>query len=111
MTTTGPRRLAAAFLAMSIWPLPGAAQFIKEIDAEGHVTYRQDPTYDYSKDEPSAENRRINEEQLRRLKAFVEYRKRRPGPPRRKPQMTVRTGAAVCKRKISLLKLKTHGCN
>ena len=89
---------------------PASAQFIKQIDPDGNITYLQDPSYDYSKDEPSEENRRINEEQLRRLREFVEYRKNLPAAKRRAPQMTVRTGAAVCNKRISLLKLKTHGC-
>ena len=103
--------VTAVFLSNLFLPPAASAQFIKQTDADGHVTYSQDPSYDYSKDEPSAENRRISEERLRRLEAFVEYRKRRTGAPRRKPQMTVRTGAAVCKRKISLLKAETHGCD
>ncbi|MFC1680725.1 hypothetical protein ACFL1S_02885 [Pseudomonadota bacterium] len=83
---------------------PASAQFIKQIDPDGNITYH------YSKDEPSEENRRINEEQLRHLREFVEYRKNLPAAKRRAPQMTVRTGAAVCNKRISLLKLKTHGC-
>ena len=90
---------------------PSHAQFIKEIDDNGNVSYRQDPAYDYSADEPSEENRRINEEQLRRLREFIDYRANRPAPKRRPPQMTIRTGPAVCKKRISLLKLKTHGCD
>jgi hypothetical protein len=88
-----------------------SAQFIKEIDADGNVSYTQDPSYDYSSDEPTEANRRINEEQLRQLREFIDYRANRPAPERRPPQMTIRTGSAVCNKRISLLKLKTHGCN
>ena len=100
------------FAAAIPHPLPtAAAQFIKEVDSSGRVTYSQDPDYDYTRDEPDPENRRINDEQLRKLREFVEYRQSLPAPPARNPQMTKRTGPAVCKRRLSLLKAKSHGCN
>lgn len=103
--------LSAIAVALGLIATPVSAQFIKEIDSDGNVSYTQDPEYDYSKDEPSAENQRINEEQLQRLREFVDYRVNLPIAKPRPPQMTIRTGPAVCNKRISLLKLKTHGCD
>jgi hypothetical protein len=103
-----PRLLAALALFASA---ASFAQFVKEIDTKGRVTYRQDPAYDYSEDQPDEENRRINEEQLRKLREFIEYRAGRPTATRRKPHAIVRSGASVCSKRISLLKPKTHGCD
>lgn len=103
--------LSGALAILTMVSATAVAQFIKETDAAGNVSYRQDPDYDYSRDEPTEENRRINQQQLRELRKFIDYRARRPAPERRTPQMTVRTGAAVCNKRISLMKLKTHGCN
>lgn len=86
-----------------------SAQFIKHIDNQGHVTYGDDPAYDYAADEPSAENREINRNQLRQLREFIDYRARLPKPEPRAPKMTVRTGRAVCLRSLSLSNLKL-GC-
>ncbi len=88
-----------------------SGQFIKEIDAEGRVIYHQDPAYDYSADEPSEENRRINEEQLRRLREFNDHRAKMSDAGVRPPDMTIRTGRSVCRPKISVRRLSKLGCN
>jgi len=103
--------VSAIAVALGLIATPASAQFIKEIDSDGNVSYTQDPDFDYLKDEPSEENRRINEEQLRHLQEFIDYRANLPIAKPRPPQMTIRTGPAVCNKRISLLKLKTHGCD
>ena len=102
----------ANVLVAALWlvSLPASGQFIKHIDADGHVTYSQEPSYDYSADEPSEENRRINEEQLRQLREFNKYRANLPKAEPRAPKMTTRTGRSICKKRISLLKLTSPGC-
>jgi len=85
-------------------------QFIKHTDPGGNVIYQQDPSYDYSQDDPGDENRRINAEQLRRLREFIEYRQGLPQPEPRAPQVTIRTGRAVCRKRLSLLR-PGIGCN
>ena len=85
-------------------------QFIKHVDEHGHVTYSQEPGYDYSQDEPSVENQRINEVQLKQLRAFIEYRATLPKQQSRAPKMTIRTGRAVCKKRISLLRPGIPDC-
>ena len=87
-----------------------SGQFIKEVDSEGRVTYRQDPAYDYSADEPSEENRRINKEQLRRLREFNDHRSKMSDAGVRPPDMTIRTGRSVCRPKISVRRLSRLGC-
>ena len=108
---SGVRWRATAFVA-ALWlvSIPASGQFIKHIDTDGHVTYSQEPFYDYSADEPSEENRRINEEQLRQLREFNKYRANLPKVEPRAPKMTTRTGRSICKKKISVLKLTSPGC-
>ena len=108
---SGVQRRATAFDA-ALWlvSFPALGQFIKHIDADGHVTYSQEPSYDYDADEPSEENQRINEEQLRRLREFNKYRANLPKVEPRAPKKTIRTGRSICKKKISLLKLTSPGC-
>ena len=103
-------KATAFFVVLWLASLPASGQFTKHIDADGHVTYSQEPSYDYSADEPSEENRRINEEQLRRLREFNKYRANRPKAEPRAPKMTTRTGRSICKKRISLLKLTSPGC-
>jgi len=102
----------ATTYAVALWliSLPASGQFIKHIDSDGHVTYSQEPSYDYSLDEPSEENRRINEEQLRQLREFNKYRASLPKAEPRAPKMTTRTGRSICKKKISVTKLTSPGC-
>jgi hypothetical protein len=103
-------RATAIVAALWLVSLPASGQFIKQIDADGHVTYSQEPSYDYSADEPSEENRRIIEEQLRRLREFNKYRVTLPKAEPRAPKMTIRTGRSICKKKISVRKLTSPGC-
>jgi hypothetical protein len=78
------------------------AQFIKQIDEHGNVTYSDDPSYDYAADEPSQEDQKINAEQIRRLREFLEYRDNLPAPEPRAPKVTIRTGRSVCLRRPSV---------
>ena len=96
------------FSMLHFFPV-ASAQFTKHIDDQGRVTYGDDPDYDYAADEPSAENQEINRNQLRKLREFIEYRARLPEPEPRAPQMTIRTGRAVCLRRLSLSNMKL-GC-
>ncbi len=85
-------------------PPPALAQFIKQIDEHGNVTYSDDPSYDYAADEPSLENQNINTEQIERLREFLEYRDKLPAPVPRAPNVTTRTGRSVCLRRLSVSK-------
>lgn len=92
-----------------IAPPPTFAQFTKHIDENGNVTYSDDPSYDYAADEPSLENQKINTEQVKSLREFLEHRDNRPAPGPREPNVTRRTGRSACLRRPSLLKPRL-GC-
>ncbi len=83
-------------------PVPALTQFIKQIDEYGNVTYSDDPSYNYAADEPSLENQKINAEQIKRLREFLESRDNLPTPEPRAPKATVRTGRSVCLRRPSV---------
>ncbi len=89
-------------ILLGLAPPPALAQFIKEIDEHGNVTYRDDPSYDYTMDQPSPENQQINAEQIKRLREFLKHRDKRPAPEPRTPNTTVRTGRSVCLRRPSI---------
>lgn len=80
------------------------AQFIKQTDEHGHVTYSDDPAYDYAADEPSLENQKLNTEQIERLREFLQHRDNLHAREPRPPKTTVRTGRSVCQRRPSLTK-------
>lgn len=78
------------------------AQFIKQTDEHGHVTYSDDPSYDYAADEPSPENQKIHAEQMQRLRELLHHRDNLPARESRSPKTTTRTGRAVCRPRLSL---------
>lgn len=90
-------------------PLPVLGQFVKHIDEEGNVSYTEDPSYDYANDEPTEENRRLNEAHLRFLREFDRYptagRKFKSSSPNR----TIRSGRAVCVNSLSVKSMRL-GC-
>ncbi len=96
-------KLSVFFCSMLVCfaPPPVLAQFIKQIDEHGNVTYSDDPSYDYAADEPSLENQKINTEQIKRLREILEYRDNLPAPEPQAPKVTVRTGRSVCLRRPS----------
>lgn len=91
-------------LVVGLAPSFAMAQFIKQVDEHGNVTYRDDRSYDYSADEPSLENQRIHAEQIKRLREFLISRDKLPAREPRAPKVTVRTGRSVCLRRPSLTK-------
>lgn len=99
-------KLSVFFCSMLVCvvPSPVPAQFIKQIDAHGNVTYSDDPSYDYAADQPSLENQKINTEQMKRLREFLEYRENLPVPAPQAPKVTVRTGRSACLRRPSISK-------
>ena len=87
---------------MCLASLSVCAQFLKEEDERGHVTYRDDPSYDYAADEPAPENQRIHAEQMQRLGEFLHHRENLSKRDSRSPETTTRTGRAVCRPRLSL---------
>lgn len=96
-------------MLMCLAPLSACAQFIKDNDEQGNVTYRDDPSYDYAADEPSPEIQKIHAEQMRRLRQFLHHRDNLSTRESPSPQTTTRTGRAVCQPRLSLLNPRA-GC-
>lgn len=97
-------------LLIGMPPAEAIAQFVKRIDENGRAVYSQDPSYDYDADDPPLEDQRRNRAQVRQLEDFIEYRAGLPPPRAPKPHATIRTGRAVCLRRISPSRLSI-GCD
>jgi hypothetical protein len=87
-------RISALFLFcmfLVVFPLYG--QFSKHVDEHGHVTYSDDPGYDYGQDEPSAADYEASLERQRQLERSLPTRQtpRSRGRAALKPAITVRS--------------------
>lgn len=80
----------------------GHAQFIKHVDERGHVTYSDDPGYDYRSDEPSDPEHRAALERQRQLEQWLDARRDAPARERRSPAVSIRR-RTHCQRVTSTL--------
>ena len=78
------------------------AQFIKYVDEHGHVTYSDDPGYDYRGDEPSGPEHRAALERQRQLEQWLDLRQDASAPERRSPAVSIRR-RTHCQRVTSTL--------
>lgn len=78
------------------------AQFTKHVDEHGHVTYTEDPGYDYGDDQPSDSEYRAALERQRQLEEWLDSRQAEPGPAPRSPAVSIRR-RTHCQRVTSTL--------
>ena len=90
-------------------PLSTAAQFVKQVDEAGHVTYRNDPRYDYSADQPTATELEQHRHEQAQIDEFLNSRKRSQQPEVRKPMMEYRSGASPCTKRMTYKDIR-HNC-
>ena len=65
------------------------AQFTKHVDEHGHVTYTDDPGYDYGGDEPSDAEYRAALDRQRQLEQWLDSRQAVPGQAPRSPAVSI----------------------
>ncbi len=107
---THPPLIVSLFVVLICYaPPPAAAQYIKQVDEHGNVSYSDDPNYDYSVDEPTLEQQHRHAERIEELRNSLQSRDASPAVRPRAPHTTVRTGRAVCRSRPSISRLRL-GC-
>ena len=83
------RYLIAALCLYWLSATPANAQFIKQVDPEGHVTYSDDPSFDHQPEDEDYDGARDAQRELEALQEL--NRRASPAPqPSRRPAVTIR---------------------